>query len=180
MEQRLAAGSASRLRPDQRVAFDDRASSLNPEQRAALRESAQGTSFDRVAGGGAAGLPLDQPSSDAEPCRSVWRHALPGCTRRRPRGTRRPRPVAQPHAGSEQVGWREARMKVGIIGAGMVGGASANALVLTRAADEVVLVDAQPERAVARRRTCGTPRRSRTMRSCGPAATMSSRVRTWW
>ena len=31
----------------------------------------------------------------------------------------------------------------------MVGGASANALVLTRAADEVVLVDAQPERAVA-------------------------------
>ena len=40
-------------------------------------------------------------------------------------------------------------MKVGIIGAGMVGGASANALVLTRAADEIVLVDAQPERAVA-------------------------------
>ena len=40
-------------------------------------------------------------------------------------------------------------MKVGIIGAGMVGGATANALVLTRVADEIVLVDAQPERAVA-------------------------------
>lgn len=40
-------------------------------------------------------------------------------------------------------------MKVGIIGAGMVGGATANALVLARVADEVVLVDAQPERAVA-------------------------------
>lgn len=40
-------------------------------------------------------------------------------------------------------------MKVGIVGAGMVGGATANALVLTRVADEIVLVDAQPERAVA-------------------------------
>jgi L-lactate dehydrogenase len=40
-------------------------------------------------------------------------------------------------------------MKVGIIGAGMVGGASANALVLARVAHEIVLVDAQPERAVA-------------------------------
>ena len=40
-------------------------------------------------------------------------------------------------------------MKVGIIGAGMVGGATANALVLARVADEIVLVDAQPERAVA-------------------------------
>jgi L-lactate dehydrogenase len=40
-------------------------------------------------------------------------------------------------------------MKVGIIGAGMVGGAIANALMLTGAADEIVLVDARPERAVA-------------------------------
>jgi L-lactate dehydrogenase len=40
-------------------------------------------------------------------------------------------------------------MKIGIIGSGMVGGACANALVLTRAADEIVLVDAQPERAAA-------------------------------
>ena len=40
-------------------------------------------------------------------------------------------------------------MKVGIIGAGMVGGATANALVLARVADEIVLDDAQPERAVA-------------------------------
>ena len=40
-------------------------------------------------------------------------------------------------------------MKVGVIGAGMVGGACANALVLTRVADDIVLVDAQPERAVA-------------------------------
>ena len=66
MEQRLAAGSASRLRPDQRVALDDRAPSLNPEQRAALRESAQGTSFGRVAGGGAAGA-----------YRSISRHPTP-------------------------------------------------------------------------------------------------------
>jgi L-lactate dehydrogenase len=40
-------------------------------------------------------------------------------------------------------------MKVGIVGAGMVGGATANALVLTKVADEVVLVDAQPDRAIA-------------------------------
>ncbi len=40
-------------------------------------------------------------------------------------------------------------MKVGIIGSGMVGGACANALVLTRVADEIVLLDAQPERAAA-------------------------------
>ncbi|GAA0604446.1 L-lactate dehydrogenase [Craurococcus roseus] len=40
-------------------------------------------------------------------------------------------------------------MKIGIIGAGMVGGATANALVLTGAADEVVLVDALADRAVA-------------------------------
>jgi L-lactate dehydrogenase len=40
-------------------------------------------------------------------------------------------------------------MKVGIIGAGMVGGATANALMLTGAADQIVLVDAQPDRAVA-------------------------------
>ncbi|MEZ0304816.1 MAG: hypothetical protein ACAH24_22555 [Hyphomicrobiaceae bacterium] len=40
-------------------------------------------------------------------------------------------------------------MKVGIVGAGMVGGATANALVLTRVADEIALVDAQPERAIA-------------------------------
>ena len=40
-------------------------------------------------------------------------------------------------------------MKVGIIGAGMVGGAVANALVLTAAADEIVLVDLAAERALA-------------------------------
>ncbi|HWL70242.1 MAG TPA: L-lactate dehydrogenase [Geminicoccus sp.] len=40
-------------------------------------------------------------------------------------------------------------MKVGIIGAGMVGGATANALMLTGAAQEIVLVDARAERAVA-------------------------------
>ena len=40
-------------------------------------------------------------------------------------------------------------MKVGIIGAGMVGGATANALVLTGAADEIVLVDQSPDRATA-------------------------------
>jgi L-lactate dehydrogenase len=40
-------------------------------------------------------------------------------------------------------------MKVGIIGAGMVGGATANALMLTGVADEIVLVDARAERAVA-------------------------------
>jgi L-lactate dehydrogenase len=40
-------------------------------------------------------------------------------------------------------------MKVGIVRAGMVGGATANALVLTKVADEVVLVDAQPDQAIA-------------------------------
>jgi L-lactate dehydrogenase len=40
-------------------------------------------------------------------------------------------------------------MKVGIVGAGMVGGATANALVLTGAADEIVLVDLSHERATA-------------------------------
>jgi L-lactate dehydrogenase len=40
-------------------------------------------------------------------------------------------------------------MKVGIVGAGMVGGATANALVLTGAAGEIVLVDASLERATA-------------------------------
>jgi L-lactate dehydrogenase len=40
-------------------------------------------------------------------------------------------------------------MKVGVIGAGMVGGAIANALMLTGVADEIVLVDARAERAVA-------------------------------
>ena len=67
-------------------------------------------------------------------------------------------------------------MKVGIIGAGMVGGASANALVLTRAADEVVLVDAQPERAMAEAEDV----RHATPFAHRPAATMSSRVWTWW
>lgn len=38
-------------------------------------------------------------------------------------------------------------MKVGIVGAGMVGGAAANALVLAGAADEVVVVDLDPGRA---------------------------------
>ncbi len=40
-------------------------------------------------------------------------------------------------------------MKVGIIGAGMVGGAAANALVLAGVASEIVLVDHDPKRAVA-------------------------------
>jgi L-lactate dehydrogenase len=40
-------------------------------------------------------------------------------------------------------------MKVGIVGAGMVGGATASALVLTAAADEIVLVDQNADRAVA-------------------------------
>jgi L-lactate dehydrogenase len=40
-------------------------------------------------------------------------------------------------------------MKVGIVGAGMVGGATANALVLTGTADRIVLVDQSPARATA-------------------------------
>lgn len=40
-------------------------------------------------------------------------------------------------------------MKVGVIGSGMVGGASANALVLAGVASEIVLVDHDPKRAVA-------------------------------
>ncbi|MEK0085117.1 L-lactate dehydrogenase [Benzoatithermus flavus] len=40
-------------------------------------------------------------------------------------------------------------MKVGIVGAGMVGGAAANALVLTGAADRIVLVDRNAARATA-------------------------------
>lgn len=40
-------------------------------------------------------------------------------------------------------------MKVGIVGAGMVGGATANALVLTGAADRIVLVDQSEARATA-------------------------------
>ena len=40
-------------------------------------------------------------------------------------------------------------MKVAVVGAGMVGGTTANALVLTRVADETALVDAQPERTIA-------------------------------
>jgi L-lactate dehydrogenase len=40
-------------------------------------------------------------------------------------------------------------VKVGIVGAGMVGGAVANALVLIGAADDIVLVDLAPERAAA-------------------------------
>ncbi len=40
-------------------------------------------------------------------------------------------------------------MKVGIVGDGMVGGATASALVLTGAADEIALVDRDAERAKA-------------------------------
>jgi L-lactate dehydrogenase len=40
-------------------------------------------------------------------------------------------------------------MKVGVVGAGMVGGAAANALVLRGAASEVVLIDRNPKRAIA-------------------------------
>jgi L-lactate dehydrogenase len=40
-------------------------------------------------------------------------------------------------------------MKVGVVGAGMVGSAAANALVLRGAASEVVLIDQNPKRAVA-------------------------------
>jgi L-lactate dehydrogenase len=40
-------------------------------------------------------------------------------------------------------------MKVGVVGAGMVGSAAANALVLRGAANEVVLIDQNPKRAIA-------------------------------
>jgi L-lactate dehydrogenase len=40
-------------------------------------------------------------------------------------------------------------MKVGVVGAGMVGGAAANALVLRGAASEIVLIDHNPKRAIA-------------------------------
>ena len=55
IEQHQATGSASRLTSEQRDTAAERASSLSPEQRAALRESAQGSSFDRVSGRGGAG-----------------------------------------------------------------------------------------------------------------------------
>jgi hypothetical protein len=55
IEQRRATASASRLTSDQRAVLSERAADLSPEQRAALRESAQGMSFDRVSGRGAAG-----------------------------------------------------------------------------------------------------------------------------
>jgi L-lactate dehydrogenase len=40
-------------------------------------------------------------------------------------------------------------MKVGVVGAGMVGSAAANALVLRGAASEVVLIDQNQKRAIA-------------------------------
>jgi hypothetical protein len=40
-------------------------------------------------------------------------------------------------------------MKAGIIETGMEGGATGNALLLTRRAERIILVDVQPERAVA-------------------------------
>jgi hypothetical protein len=55
IEQRRATGSAAGLTDGQRAALGDRAANLSAEQRAALRESAQGMSFDRVSGRGAAG-----------------------------------------------------------------------------------------------------------------------------
>jgi hypothetical protein len=55
IEQRRATASASRLTSDQRAVSSERATDLSPEQQAALRESAQGMSFDRVSGRGAAG-----------------------------------------------------------------------------------------------------------------------------
>ena len=55
IEQRQAAGSAPRLTSEQRDASTERAASLSPEQSAALRESAQGTSFDRFSGRGSVG-----------------------------------------------------------------------------------------------------------------------------
>jgi hypothetical protein len=55
IEQRRATASASGLTSDQRAVWSERAADLSPEQRAALRESAQGTSFDRVSDRGAAG-----------------------------------------------------------------------------------------------------------------------------
>jgi hypothetical protein len=55
IEQRRATASASHLTSDQRAVLSERAANLSPEQRAALRESAQGTSFDRVSGRGAPG-----------------------------------------------------------------------------------------------------------------------------
>jgi hypothetical protein len=54
---RVEQRSASPLTSDQRVALSGGAAGLNPEQRAALRESAQGASFARVSGRGAAGVP---------------------------------------------------------------------------------------------------------------------------
>jgi L-lactate dehydrogenase len=40
-------------------------------------------------------------------------------------------------------------MKVGIVGAGMVGATSAYAIVMTKAASEIVLIDANEKRAIA-------------------------------
>jgi hypothetical protein len=89
IEQRRATGSASSLTSDQRAALGECAADLSPEQRAALRESAQGISFrpGLRPRHGRRGPPLDQQSPDSQPCWSVRRHALPGRTRRRSRGT---------------------------------------------------------------------------------------------
>ncbi|MDX1699865.1 MAG: L-lactate dehydrogenase, partial [Melioribacteraceae bacterium] len=40
-------------------------------------------------------------------------------------------------------------MKVGIIGSGMVGSTSAYAIMMAKVASEIVLIDANPERAIA-------------------------------
>ena len=91
IEQRRATGSASRLTSDQRAALNERATDLSPDQRAALRESAQGMSFDRDIWPRSAGgrrPPLDQPSPDPEPCRSVRWHPLPRRARWRSRRRR--------------------------------------------------------------------------------------------
>jgi hypothetical protein len=64
---RVEQRSASHLTLDQRVTSSGGAAGLNPEQRAALRESAQGTSFDRVSGRGVASVP-----------RSISLHPTPG------------------------------------------------------------------------------------------------------
>ena len=62
-------------------------------------------------------------------------------------------------------------MKVGIIGAGMVGSAAANALALRGASSEIILIDQARSAPWPKPTTFCTPRRSPTSHGCGPAAT---------
>jgi hypothetical protein len=104
IEQRRVTASASQLTSDQRAVLSERAANLSPEQRAALRESAQGTSFDRVSGRGAAGGVHRSINNHPTPHArwSVRRHALPRRARRRSRGTGT-RPIVLPRARSKQA-----------------------------------------------------------------------------